>query len=322
MRASIRPGAIQVGAYLTPILLVILLTVIAFAVFDPIGEAPDTGLENPFYMAFVESYQTGDILTGLLCAVIFVEAFRGRGFRRRILNTRLLTLASGIGFVGLFIVYGGLLYLGASGAGRVDTEQDRTLMLVDLVYLSGGSGLVSALSLAVIIACLTTAAGLTSVVANFLHETIRLPHRIGVIIVCAVGIFQALGGVEQIVAFAGPIFLAIYPISILIVLLGLLGGLVPNDGVWKGSALLVALVSLYEAARLVAGMFDATVPAVLEQVYSAIPLADQGFGWIVPAVVGAVLGGLFWPGRSLLISRRVGNRLRRLRSQASATIRR
>ncbi|GMA40256.1 hypothetical protein GCM10025883_23010 [Mobilicoccus caccae] len=168
----------------------------------------------------------------------------------------------------------------------------------------------SALSLAVIIACITTAAGLTSVVANFLHETIKIPHRLGVVIVCVVGVFQALGGVERIVAIAGPIFLSIYPISILIVILGLLGSLVPNDGVWKGSALLVAIVSLYEAAALVADMMGTQMPAALQSVYHLIPLEEQGFGWIVPAIVGAILGGLLWPGRSALLSRRVADRLR------------
>lgn len=300
----------KVGAYLTPILLVILLTIIGAAVLNPVGDPPDTGIDNPFYMAFTESYQTGDILTGLLCAVIFVEAFRGRGFRRRIQNTRLLTWACGIGFLGLFVVYGGLLYLGATGAAVTDPGQDRTSLLIDLVRLAGGGGLVSALSVAVIIACLTTAAGLTSVVANFLHETTRMPHRLGVVIVCAVGVLQALGGVERIVAIAGPIFLSIYPISILIVVLGLLGPLIPNDGVWKGAALLVGIVSLYEAAGLVAAMNGASMPPALDSLYRLIPLSGQGFGWLVPAVVGAVLGGLFWPGRSTLISRRVADRLR------------
>lgn len=301
----------KVGAYLTPFLLTLVLVIVGAAVLNPVGDPPAAAVPNPFYMAFMESYQTGDILTGLLCAVIFVEAFRGRGFRKRIQNTRLITLACIIGFIGLFVVYGGLLYLRATGAGSLSPDMDRTTRLVELVRLVGGGPLVSALAVAVIMACLTTAAGLTSVVANYLHETIRLPHRIGVIIVCVVGVFQALGGVERIVAIAGPIFLSIYPISILIVILGLLGPLVPNDGVWKGGALLVGLVSLYEAATLVLAMNGAEPPAALQQAYSMIPLADQGFGWIVPAVVGAVLGGLMWPGRSVLLSRRVMQRLRR-----------
>ncbi len=51
-------------------------------------------------------------------------------------------------------------------------------------------------------------------------------------------------------------------------------------------------------------------PAALQQAYLLIPLADRGFGWVVRAVVGAALGGLMWPGRSVLLSRRVLNRLR------------
>lgn len=45
----------RIRASLTPILLAILLTLIAVAVLDPIGKPPDTGIGDPFYMAFTES---------------------------------------------------------------------------------------------------------------------------------------------------------------------------------------------------------------------------------------------------------------------------
>lgn len=71
----------RVGKILTPVLLLILFTLVTLAVLRPVGQPVPTGLENPFYMAFTEAYQMGDILTGLLCATIFVSALVQKGYR-------------------------------------------------------------------------------------------------------------------------------------------------------------------------------------------------------------------------------------------------
>ena len=98
-----------------------------------------------------------------------------------------------------------------------------------------------------------------------------------------------MGGVSAIIAMAGPILLAIYPSMILLVIFGLFARVIPNDGVWKGAFLLVGIVSIYEAVASVVGD---SMP--FQSLYAAIPLADQGFAWLLPGVVGAVLGGVLW----------------------------
>ncbi|MDO5499556.1 MAG: branched-chain amino acid transport system II carrier protein [Propionibacteriaceae bacterium] len=291
-------GAIadRIGKVLTPLLLAILLTLVTLAVVRPVGEPVPTGLENPFYMAFTEAYQMGDILTGLLCATIFVSAMAQKGYASPKRNIVMVLAASGVGALALFLVYGGLEYLGASGNSHFPADTERTALLVGLIRLLSGSIGTYALAVAVALACLTTAIGLMTVVAGFVEDGTKgkVPYRVALIAVAVVGVFQAMGGVERIVAIAGPIFMAMYPVSILLVILGLSRRLIPNDGVWKGSALLALIVSLYESAAVIADMTGGTLPSWLVSIYQAIPLASAGFGWIVPALVGAIVGGVLW----------------------------
>ena len=41
-------------------------------------------------------------------------------------------------------------------------------------------------------------------------------------------------------------------------------------------------------------MLGFTLPQWLQAAYGAIPLAEQGFAWVVPAIVGALIGGAIW----------------------------
>jgi len=286
----------RVGKILTPVLLLILFTLVTLAVLRPVGQPVPTGLENPFYMAFTEAYQMGDILTGLLCATIFVSALVQKGYRSPKRNIVMVLGASAVGAIALWVVYAGLEYLGATGNSHFPADTERTALLVGLIHLLSGSIGTYALAIAVALACLTTAIGLMTVVAGFVEEGTsgRVPYRVALIAVAVLGVFQAMGGVERIVAIAGPIFMAMYPVSILLVVLGLTRRIIPNDGVWKGAALLALIVSLYESAAVIVSMMDGTMPTWLVSVYHLIPLAQQGFGWIVPAVVGGIAGGVLW----------------------------
>lgn len=289
----------KVGKVLTPVLLVILVGIVILAIVNPLGTPVATEIANPFYFAFTQAYQTGDVLTGLLCAVIFVEALRGKGYTEKASNVKMILLACVVAFAGLFVVYGGLEYIGATGNSLFEAGTDHTVLLTGLVQKLAGNGGLYALAVAVALACLTTSVGLTAVVADFLNgiSKQKISYKVGVALTCGIGVIQAMGGVAKIIVIAGPIFMGIYPISILLVILGLFSKFIPNDGVWKGSALLVVLVSLYDSFSIIGAIAGFQLPAALTSLYMAIPLAGQGFAWIVPAVVGGIVGGLIYKGK-------------------------
>jgi len=281
----------KIGKILTPALLIILLIIVATGIIAPVGSPSATGIENPFTSAFLEAYQTGDLLTGLLCATVFISMIHGKGYIDESSKKKVTFNAAIISAIGLIIVYGGLLYIGASGNSLFPADTNRAALLIGLVEKLLGRAGVTGLSIAVVLACLTTAIGITASVADFMSSFTRgkISYRIWVGIVCIVGIFQSSMGVEAIINLAGPFFFACYPIAILLTLFGLFKKYIPNDGAYKGAGALVLIVSLMESLT-VAGIKS----SFIEKILAAIPLSQYGFAWLIPAIAGFIAGALIF----------------------------
>lgn len=285
----------RIGKYLTPALLILLLVVVVLALVNPIG-TPTGGVDKPFYTAFTTSYQTGDVATGLITGAIFIAALIRRGYSTQEQRTLPLIGAATIAFIGLMVIYGGLEYLGAQGSATFKADTDATVLLNSVVAELGGPPATAALAVAVLFATLTTAIGMATVVAEFTEELTRgkITYVWTILIITVIFIVQAMGGVTYIVTFTTPFLLFFYPAMIITVLLGLARSIVPNDGVWKGALIGSSLLGLYDAVAFLSEHFGWRLPVGLVNAQQAIPLAPAGFAWIVPGVLGAVVGGLIW----------------------------
>jgi LIVCS family branched-chain amino acid:cation transporter len=286
----------KVGRILTPILLLLLCAIVVWAIVEPLGTPVKTPELTPFYLGFTTGYQTGDVFTGLLFGGIFLQAIKARGYQDGSGFRNVMFGMSAITFLGLFIVYGGLEYLGATGSGLLDQNTSHAALLTELVSTLAGRMGAAALAVAVLLACLTTAVGATAVMAEYMTKWSRgrLSYRTAVIITTVMAGLQAFGGVQYIISIAGPIFMLFYPVGICIVVLGLFGPWFNNDGVWKGTALMALLIGAYDCASLLSGMLGFVMPEGIAQLYQAIPLASSGFAWVIPAIVGGIAGGIAW----------------------------
>lgn len=230
----------RIGKYLTPILLVTLLVIIILAIFRPLssvtGGSMETGGEA-FLNGFLTGYNTGDVGTGIICAGIFIGAFREKGYTGK-KEYRLMMLGIIlIGFLLLFVVYGGLAYLGAQGTEWYETDVDTTYLLTDLVRRLAGYGGSVVLSLAVIFACLTTAVGMIATTGGWVEEWSKgkIPYKLAALIITVAIFLVSSTGVSNVLAISGPIFTILFPMSVVMTFLGLFKKYVPNDGAWKGA---------------------------------------------------------------------------------------
>ena len=117
---------------------------------DRLGEGEITSGTEAFVNAFLTGYNTGDVGTGIICAGIFIEAFRNKGYTERKEYKKAMFGIIAVGFALLFVVYGGLAYLGAQGTKIYPADVDTTFLLTDLVRRMAGYGGSVVLSLAVI----------------------------------------------------------------------------------------------------------------------------------------------------------------------------
>lgn len=281
----------KIGKFLTPVLLLILLTIIFKGIFAPIAEPIDTGLVNSFSNAFIEAYQTGDLLTGLLFATVFISMIVVRGYEDDLAKKKITLNSSIIAGILLIIVYGGLLYIGATASSLFPQNIEKTALLIGLVDNLLGSFGVTGLATSVALACLSTAIGLTASVADFMaHFTKdKISYRNSVLFVCIIGSFIGIMGVEKIINLAGPMFLAVYPVSILLTFLGLFRKHIPNPGAYRGSVVATLIISLLESLSVI-GISRQSINNML----SLIPLGNMGFAWLLPAVIGFVLGAILY----------------------------
>lgn len=276
----------RIGKYLTPVLVGLLLYIVFRGVTNPVGEAVSTGVEGAFSKAFINAYQTGDIITGIFVAPIFIAAIARYGYKGK--QARNVALAGTfIAGAGLLVIYGGLLYIGA-GASSVfpaGTEGTTLVSAISSLLLGQFGGVV--LAIAIGLACLTSTIGVITVIADFLDNLTqnKLGYRSWAFAICVTGTGIALLGVGKIVDYAMPIFTALYPVAIVLVLLGVFNRFVPNAGAYRGAILMTFIVSLTETL----GSLGVAVPLLTAGI-AHLPLASSGFAWAVPAIIGLFVG--------------------------------
>lgn len=276
----------KIGKYLTPVLVIILLFIVGKGIFFPIGTPIATGAKAPFSDAFISAYQTGDVITGILCAPIFIAAIVGYGYKGAQVRKMALT-GTLIAGVGLSIVYGGLLFIGAGGSGIFPEGIESTMLVSEIVQMLFGDFGSIALAVAIALACLTSTIGVAAVIADFLNKLSRdkISYRMWVLVICVMGTTVGSLGVEKIVDYAMPIFTALYPVAIVLVLLGVFQKYVPNPGGYQGAISLTFIISFFETMSSI----GVNIPFI-EKAISILPFSGNGFAWLIPAVFGFVVG--------------------------------
>ena len=91
-------------------------------------------------------------------------------------------------------------------------------------------------------------------------------------------------GLDAILAFSVPLLGALYPIAIVLVIMGMLHGVCDRaPQVWPWVVGVTAIVSVVIALR------DAFAPGAWIAT-DALPLAGMGLAWVVPALVAVAIG--------------------------------
>ncbi len=276
----------KIGKFLTPFLVITLAWIIIKGILTPFGEITGGELAGPTGRGFREGYQTMDALASLVFAQIIIAALVFKGYGNLRNQIKMTSIAGLIAALGLGVVYGGLMYLGATASSAFTPEVERTDLLIAIAEgLLGSTGKV-ALGLAVSLACLTTAIGLTATVADYFSGMSKnVTYRfVAVATVVFSGIFATVG-VTTIVNVAYPLLVTVYPVAIALIILTLIGGPLAFRPVYIG-AVTGALVTSIPEALDITGL----PVAFLMNLVDVIPFAAAGFAWILPTVLGATIG--------------------------------
>lgn len=273
-----------VGKVLSPVMFIIILIMIIKGFISPLGGiAPDNDVYTAIKDGSLAGYQTMDMLAACLFSITVTSTIIQRGYT----DTKTqFSLIRGCGFIAallLFIVYGGLAYIGATASVRVDAVLTQSELLVFLAGLLMGNVGRVVLGLIVSFACLTTAIGLLTSIASFFEENLHLNYKVLVTAFTIISWIISNFGTSVIIAKAAPVLDLVYPMMIMLIILSIFSRFFTGCHVYRFAA--------YGA--LAAGVFTQLDNLLSDgSLSSLLPLSGAGFGWVVPAVVLGVVGYL------------------------------
>lgn len=281
---TIKPNKVMdiIGKILTPLLLLSLAVLIIKGIMNPIGELEKVNSGELFINGITQGYQTMDALgTGGIVALV-MASFAGKGYKDKKENRKLTIKSSLIACIGLAIVYGGLTYLGATASTLYDSNISQTTLLMNITNAILGSTGTIMLAIVIGLACLTTAVGLTSVTSKYFEDVTnkKVKYECIVILICIFSAIASNLGVDKIIAIAVPILSLLYPVSILLVIMNIFEKFFTNNVTVKGAAYATLLISLLTVIDSLGLKID---------LVHKLPLANLGFNWVIPAIIGGVL---------------------------------
>lgn len=277
----------MIGGVLSPLLVLFLLLSIALSILRPIG-SPDENLVqgSVFYYGFSSGYQTMDGIGSLVMSGTIAAFIAQRGYSSKE-GHGMLWKAAVIAAVLLGSVYVGYAWIGASGSKSLQDLSSRTAMLSRAsLMLSGRFGQLL-LAFIIFFACLTTASGLTVTFAQYFNHLSRgkISYRLLCALVVAVSFGISLIGVEGIISLSGPVLEVIYPLCIVLIVLNLMGRRIKSDSAFRGAVAGTLLVCAVLAMRSIEPL-----KPLGDRLLAILPFGSSGFGYVVPALAGFVIG--------------------------------
>ncbi|MEG0250624.1 MAG: branched-chain amino acid transport system II carrier protein [Peptostreptococcus sp.] len=295
---TIKPSKVVdiVGQFLTPVLLISLAVLIIKGAVSPLGEMSNKVLIEGglFSRGVKEGYQTLDSLGAFVFASIIIASLVDRGYKEEKIKIKATIMAGTITAVGMILVYGGLAYLGATVSTNYGADIDSTALLVAITYRLMGNGGKILLAIMIALACLTTAIGVTSSCGLFFSRLSKnkISYEKIVLTVCILSAIVSNFGVTQILSFALPILLVVYPGALTLVVLGLFNEKIKDDIVFRIAA---ATSLIFSFIVVVSGLLgNETIPNLVAK----FPLADFGFEWVVPVLISVIIGFMLSKKRS------------------------
>ena len=279
-----------IGKYLTPVLVIGLVILIIVGMVNPLGEIDGPAkISNVWYSGLIDGYQTIDSLAIVTTGVLISISLSAKGYETPQSKSKAVIYASFITAILMFIVYGGLCYLGATVSTQYGADmQHGTLVVTIFQRLLGYPGSV-ALGIVVLLACLTTGLALAGILASYLERVTngRLKYNVMVTLACFSFAMVANIGLSNILKLAIPVILVLYPALLVMVILSFWNNKIKNDNIFRIS---VGFAVIYAILEVLKG--QGVEPLNIIEI---LPLSAHGFGWIVPAAIGAVLGFFIKP---------------------------
>lgn len=280
----------KLGQYLTPVLLILLVVLVALAIgtfHQPAGTPTGDYTSFPAGAGLLQGYLTMDSIAALAFSIVVISSLKYRGIPEGKTLTR-YTIFAGLGAgVLLAVIYLGLGLIGHRIPGGLGYGDGAALLADAALQTMGFPGQI-VFGLIVLLACMTTAVGLIAATSEFFHLLLPgISYLWWAVIFSVMSFGLATAGLQTVLTVAAPVVEFIYPPAITLILLTLFSPLLQRVvdlhwtyrvGIW------VAVV--WSAVTVLGGLGL----EFLNPLVAWAPLQEHSLGWVLPTAVALVVG--------------------------------
>lgn len=278
----------RVGKFLTPTLLVLIVVFFGFFVYKgetAVAAAQPAYQQSAFMQGFVDGYQTMDTIAALNFGLVIATTLTAFGVKEKKSVVNYTVVCGLIAGSILSVVYMILTYMGMQSSGVYAIGENGAVALRQIVYQVFGAPGAVLLAAIFTLACLTTCVGLINSISLFFSTLYpKLKYRMLVYVITVFSFVVCNQGLNTILSISVPILNAIYPISIVLIVLGL------TDGFHRKNRFLYPCVIAGTGVISVIHALRGLIPlGFVDRLCSLVPLYQQGFGWFPVALVMALV---------------------------------
>src|SRR5690625_4856117 len=222
---SLNPAKLvdNLGMILVPGIVILLAILLTMVVLKPMGsiEAPlEAYASGSFVKGFLEGYNTMDALASLVFAMIVIQAIRSMGVTSKQEILRSTAKSGTVAIILLSVIYVGIAYLGATSTQAFGVFENGGPVLSSAssyYFRAFGTAL---LEIVITLACLPTAIGLVTGCAEYFQTLLpKVSYKTLVVFFAVLTFVIANFGLTNIIKYAEPVLMFLYPLAIVLMLL-------------------------------------------------------------------------------------------------------
>ena len=284
------------GKYLTPFIVLILVLVIGIGLFSSDMVMNPSKFTTPIVDGLLEGYQTFDAIGAVVVGGVVIISLNLKGYASFSDKKDLIKNAGIIAGSGLFLIYAGLIAVGAFYGsevfidGALSNDMQRANLLQGISISTLGNIGNAFLSVLIALACFTTAVGIITGTADYfkgLFKDSQKAYIITAVIGCLVGILVGQMDFHSIIVIALPVLMFIYPITIVLILLNVLPEKMASPTVFRAVVGATFIFSIPDFLKFIIN------PESLTGIQSYIPLSEFSLGWVLPALLIFIIVNVF-----------------------------
>ncbi|MDO4499748.1 MAG: branched-chain amino acid transport system II carrier protein [Erysipelotrichaceae bacterium] len=307
---SLKPQKITVwiGKIINPLFLLflfILITVVLTKSTVSINTLnPEAAYESgAFFSSFIEGYGTMDAIAGLAFGIVVIDIIRSWGISNDSDTAKEVIKSGIITATMMAVIYILIIIVGAKSKGDFGLLENGGVALREIskLYLGPIGSIV--LALTITFACLKTSIGLVTSCGEAFERMFKskISYKAWAIGITIFAFLVSNVGLSRIIEYSIPALMFIYPLTITLIILALVGNLFDHSKyVYQTVTVFTFIAALFDLFKtLPNSMIDKfNLNIFINFADKFLPFYGMNLGWVVPAIIGLAIGLLIKKQRS------------------------